>query len=153
MKFTIDKTVDIDAPASIVWEVITDLAAYPQWNPFCVECESTLKPGDPIDMRVKLAGRPQKQREWMKEHIPGKRLAYAMKPVPAGALSSGRSHEVKSIGHDRTRYQSHFELRGWMMPLVRGRRSLLVLLFIAAQAHGSGSDQGHRRAGCVPPGA
>ena len=120
MKFTIDKTVDIDAPASIVWEVITDLAAYPQWNPFCVECQSTLKPGDPIDMRVKLAGRPQKQREWMKEHIPGKRLAYAMKPVPAGALNSGRSHEVKSIGHDRTRYQSHFELRGWMMPLVRG---------------------------------
>lgn len=120
MSFIIDKTIEIQAPASIVWEVITDLGAYPQWNPFCVECSSTLKPGDPIDMRVKLFARPQRQREWMQEHVPGRRLSYSMKPVPMGALSSGRSHEVKSIGKDRTRYCSHFELRGWMLPLVRG---------------------------------
>ncbi len=120
MSFIIDKTIEINAPAGIVWEVITDLAAYPQWNPFCVECSSTLKPGDPIDMRVKLFAKPQKQREWMKEHVPGQRLAYSMKPAPAGALSSRRSHEVKSIGNERTRYRSHFELRGWLLPLVRG---------------------------------
>ncbi|MDB5972527.1 MAG: hypothetical protein JWQ90_4977 [Hydrocarboniphaga sp.] len=120
MSFIIDKTIEIKAPASIVWEVITDLAAYPQWNPFCVACSSTLKPGDPIDLTVKLFARPQKQREWIKQHVPGKRLGYSMKPVPLGALSSHRSHEVKSIGNDRTRYASRFELRGWMVPLVRG---------------------------------
>jgi hypothetical protein len=120
MNFSIDKTIEIDAPAGVVWEVITDLAAYPQWNPFCVECRSTLKPGDPIDMRVRLYARPQKQREWIKEHVPGRLLAYSMKPVPAGALSSRRSHELKAIGKERTRYRSHFVLRGWLLPLVRG---------------------------------
>src|SRR3546814_14762853 len=37
-----------------VWEVIRDLSKYPEWNPFCIECRSTLQPGDPIDMKVKL---------------------------------------------------------------------------------------------------
>jgi hypothetical protein len=120
MSFIIDSSVEIQAPASLVWEVITDLTAYPQWNPFVVECRSTLKPGDAIDMRVKLFAKPQKQREWMKEHVPGRRLAYNMKPAPVGALSSGRSHEIKAIGKDRTRYHSHFELRGWLVPVVRG---------------------------------
>lgn len=120
MSFVIDKTIEIKAPASVVWEVITDLAAYPQWNPFVVACHSTLKPGDAIDMQVKLFAKPQKQREWMREHVPGRRLSYSMTPAPLGALASARSHEVKAIGGDRTRYQSHFELRGWLLPLVRG---------------------------------
>ena len=120
MNFVIDKTVEIRAPASVVWEVITDLAAYPQWNPFVVECHSTMKPGDAIDMRVQLFAKPQKQREWMREHVPGRRLSYNMKPAPLGALASARSHEVKAIGGERTRYQSHFELRGWLLPMVRG---------------------------------
>ncbi|WP_428311539.1 SRPBCC family protein [Hydrocarboniphaga sp.] len=120
MSFVIDKSIEIRAPAGIVWEVITDLAAYPQWNPFVVECSSSLKPGDAIDMRVKLFAKAQKQREWMHEHVPGRRLSYRMKPAPLRALASARSHEVKAIGGDRTRYQSHFELRGWLLPLVRG---------------------------------
>jgi len=120
MSFVIDKSVEIAAPASVVWEVITDLGAYPQWNPFCVECRSTLKPGEAIDMKVKLFGKPQSQREWIKENVAGKRLVYSMKPVPLGALSSRRAHELKSIGNERTRYRSHFQLQGWLMPVVRG---------------------------------
>jgi hypothetical protein len=139
MSFKIDATVEIDAPASVVWEVITDLSAYPQWNPFVIECRSTLKPGDAIDMQVKLMAKPQKQREWMKQHVPGKLLAYAMKPVPLGALSSDRSHEVEAIDPERTRYRSHFELRGWLMPLTR------AMLGARLEAGFAGMTQGIRQ--------
>ena len=33
-------------------EVIVDPLCYGEWNPFVVECRSTVAVGDPIDMRV-----------------------------------------------------------------------------------------------------
>src|SRR5687767_3091570 len=112
MPFTIDKSLEIAAPAEVVWEVITDLPRYGEWNPFVLACESTLKPGDPITLTVKLMAKPQRQVEWMLENEPRKLLAYRMKPVPAGALSSYRSHELASAGPNRTRYRSYFMLQG-----------------------------------------
>lgn len=117
--FVIDKTLEINAPSEVVWEVITDFASYKEWNPFILECESSLKPGDPIDLKVKLFAFPQPQREWVKEFVPGRRFAYNMKPVPGGALSSQRSHDLQPAG-PATRYQSYFHLDGWLMPVVRG---------------------------------
>lgn len=118
MSFVIDRQLQIDAPPELVWEVITDFARYPDWNPFLLKCESTLKPGDPIDLRVRIFSIPQPQREWIHEHVPGRRFAYHMAPVPLGTLSSLRSHEVEAAGGG-TRYHSHFELNGWMAPVVK----------------------------------
>lgn len=115
--FVIERTLEINAPAALVWEVISDLGKYPEWNPFQVECRSSLKPGEPIDMRVKLLAKPQAQREWVLEYVEGKRFAYRMKPVP-GCLSSYRSHEVTALGSERTRYHSYFHLQGWMRHVV-----------------------------------
>ena len=115
--FVIEKTLEINAPAAIVWEVITDLGKYREWNPFLLECRTSFKPGDPIDLTVKLMARPQAQREWVVEYVEGQRFAYRMKPVP-GTLSSFRSHEVEALGPDRCRYRSYFHLAGWMRHLV-----------------------------------
>lgn len=119
MSFVIDRMVEINAPAELVWEVLTDLPRYGEWNPFVLECQSSLKPGEPINMKVRLGTRLQKADEVMKEFVAGRRFAYNMKPVPPGALSSFRSHDLESLGDARSRYHSHFELHGWMMPLVR----------------------------------
>lgn len=120
MSFVIERTLEINAPVATVWEVLTDFPRYGEWNPFVVECRSTLEPGAAMDMRVKLMAAPQRQVEWMNEHVPGKRFAYNMKPFPLGALRSLRSHDVEALGANRTRYRSYFQLDGWMMPLVRG---------------------------------
>lgn len=120
MAFVIDTVLEIKAPHRVVWEVISDLPRYPEWNPFCLECSSTLQPGDPIDMKVKLMARPQQQREWMKEYVEGRRFAYSMKPVPMGLLSSYRSHELEAISAVGTRYHSYFQLKGWLRPVVTG---------------------------------
>ncbi len=119
MSFVIDRTIEVNAPAQVVWDVITDLPRYGEWNPFCLAARSTLKPGETIEMTVQLTAKPQQVVEWMKEFVPGRRFAYSMKPVPLGALSSLRSHDVEPLGDRRARYRSYFELKGWMMPLVR----------------------------------
>jgi uncharacterized protein YndB with AHSA1/START domain len=45
-------TVEIDAPAQLVWDVMVDYARYPEWNPYTVEVETTLEIGDPIDLTL-----------------------------------------------------------------------------------------------------
>jgi hypothetical protein len=50
--FVIEQTIEVTATPAVVWEVIVDLPRYGEWNPFVVECRSTLAVGDPIDMRV-----------------------------------------------------------------------------------------------------
>ncbi|MDE0855092.1 MAG: SRPBCC domain-containing protein [Nevskia sp.] len=121
MAFVIDATLEIDAPAELVWSVITDFPRYADWNPFLRDCSTTLKPGDPIDLQVQLFGAtPRPQREWMLTHTPGREFSYRMKPAPLGALRSRRSHTVSALGPGRCRYESHFELAGWLQPLVRG---------------------------------
>jgi hypothetical protein len=119
-------TLEAAAPAATVWDVVTDLARYPEWNPFVVACRSTLVPGAPIVMRVRVVPFvAQPQSETIFEHVPGRHLSYGLAGVPLGALASRRSHEVESLASDRSRYVSRFELRGWLAPPVRallGRR-------------------------------
>lgn len=52
MTFVIEQTIEVTATPAVAWEVIVDLPRYGEWNPFVVECRSTLAVGDPIDMRV-----------------------------------------------------------------------------------------------------
>ncbi|MGW6728952.1 SRPBCC family protein [Nocardia sp. NPDC055029] len=118
MALTIDETIEIDAPAEKVWEVLTDFGRYGEWNTFCYEAVSTLEPGSPIDMKVQLGGNRRPQREWIRTHTPGVEFSYTMKPVPLGTLHSLRSHTVVPMGADRCRYESRFTLAGWLSPVV-----------------------------------
>lgn len=121
MAFVIEETLEVAAPATTVWEVVTDFARYGEWNPFVVGCASTLEVGSAIDMRVHVFDSfAQPQRETIFEHVPGQRFCYGLAGNALGALSSRRSHEVRSQGGRRATYCSHFELSGWLSPLVRG---------------------------------
>ncbi|MFF2550244.1 SRPBCC family protein [Nocardia sp. NPDC058058] len=118
MTLVIDNSVEIDAPADLVWQVLTDVAKYGEWNPFVSSCQTTLEPGTPIDMQVQLLGsKPRQQREYIRTHTPGKEFSYNMKPVP-GLLNSLRQHNVIPLEDGRTRYTSHFELNGPLSILV-----------------------------------
>lgn len=115
----IAETLTIAAPAATVWRVITDFARYPEWNPFVVACRSTLVPGTPIVMRVRvLPFVAQPQRERVFEHVPGRRLRYGIDPMPLGALASSRAHEVEPAEAASSRYVSTFALDGWLAPVV-----------------------------------
>jgi hypothetical protein len=119
MAFVIDDSVHIDAPAELVWRVLTDFEKYGEWNPFCFECSTTLVPGGPISMRERLVARRETvQREVIRSHTPGVEFSHTMNPAPLGALRSLRSHTVTPLGAERCRYSSYFELNGWLHPVI-----------------------------------
>lgn len=119
MAFTIEHDLEVAVPAPTLWQVIADLPAYGEWNPFVVACESTLEVGSPIHMRVHvMKAFAQPQTEIIFEHEPGRLLSYGLKGDVLGGLKSYRSHTVTDLGNGRSRYQSKFELSGWLVPLV-----------------------------------
>lgn len=49
---TVSDTVEIAAPASVVWHVLCDMPRYNEWNPFCVRAASTLQMGAAVEMTL-----------------------------------------------------------------------------------------------------
>lgn len=120
MVFEITQVLDIEAPVRVVWEVVTDLPRYGEWNPFQVSARSTLAPGDPIDMRVQIFELfTQHQRETIFDCDPERTLAWGLSGGALGAVRSRRAHELEANGEASTRYRSHFELDGWLAPTTR----------------------------------
>lgn len=72
-------TVEVDAPAPFVWEVLTDYANYPQWNPYTVAVATTLAIGSPIDLTLPAvdgSGGTFVNREFVRVVDPPRHLRY-----------------------------------------------------------------------------
>jgi hypothetical protein len=110
---------EIDAPTSVVWQLLTDLPRYAEWNPFCVEAKSSLSVGDPIEMRVNMRrnGKIVSQREWIREVVPERRLRWGMSLGARAILEGERDQRLESVG-DRTRYETDDLIAGALAPIV-----------------------------------
>jgi hypothetical protein len=49
--------IDIDAPADVVWRVLTDFPAYDSWNPFIREAVGVVAAGERLTVRMDAGGR------------------------------------------------------------------------------------------------
>jgi hypothetical protein len=96
---TITATIHIDAPPATVWRVLTDLPAYPQWNPLFPEATGQIAEGARLTLRTVQAGRrtmtvkpkiltvrPESELRWS-AGIPGLiggEHAFTLSPAPTG---------------------------------------------------------------------
>lgn len=60
---TISVSTALDARERDVWRLLTDLEAYPRWNPMFVRAEGTLAEGATLDLRVRLPDGDVESRE------------------------------------------------------------------------------------------
>ena len=56
MHHTLRTEVEITAPIEVVWETLTDLAAYPEWNPFIVSAGGRAGVGEQLTNLMKPPG-------------------------------------------------------------------------------------------------
>lgn len=101
--------VEIDAPAGVVWEVLTDLDNYPQWNPFCIAVASTLEMGAPVHMTLAdYSGGTGTfpYTEYVCAVVPERLLAWELRPTAESAQAARRDQVVEPIDETRCRYYS-----------------------------------------------
>lgn len=101
--------VEIDAPASVVWDVLVDLARYPEWNPFTVRAESTLTLGDPVHLYLPnpaVGGEDIHVLEHLVVFAPHQLLAWEQRPTASSNVAARRDQYVGTLGAERSSYQT-----------------------------------------------
>ena len=69
--------VEIDATPERVWDVLTDFAAYPAWNPFIVGARGVAEPGRTLTLSMQpVGGRPMTVRPRLVRVDPPRQLRW-----------------------------------------------------------------------------
>ena len=101
--------VEIDAPAMLVWNILTDLPRYGEWNPFCIWAQSTLEMGAPVHMRLVNYPNPGSLApncEYICAFEPGRLLSWEMLDSEAWPYPVRRDQMIDELGPEKCRYQS-----------------------------------------------
>lgn len=97
--------IDIDAPAAIVWEVLTDLASWPEWDPYCERIEA--KAGLALGAKLKAFTKLSPGRGFSLEVTtlePGHRMVWTG-GMPLGLFTGRRTYLLAAHGQ-----RTHFEM-------------------------------------------
>jgi hypothetical protein len=106
----VSQRVEINAPASVVWGILIDLARYGEWNPFCVEAQSTLEMGAPVVMKLKNYTEPGESYfpncEYVCAFEPEKLLSWQLPHNDEWPYPARRDQIIEALGPDRCAYHS-----------------------------------------------
>ncbi len=102
-------TVTINAPASVVWEVLTDLPNYGAWNPFCIAAKSTLEMGAPLEMTLAnytMPGETYPNVEYVCANVPEKLLSWELPDSPEMPYPARRDQVIEAVDDQSCTYYS-----------------------------------------------
>jgi uncharacterized protein YndB with AHSA1/START domain len=113
-------TVQIEAPAAFVWDVLVDYPNYPEWNPYTIAAETTLELGDLIDLTLPQVDGSDGtfiNREFIRVVDPPHHLRYDTGEEMDGILGL-RDQWITELGPDRCEYYTTDTLSGELADLV-----------------------------------
>jgi hypothetical protein len=109
----------IEAPASKVWEHLTDFAGYPEWNPFLRSVQGELHEGATIEIQVANQPRPIKGR--IKQLVPNARLQLESH-VPLGLLKALFTCEITPLeGNRQVKFTVNETFKGLLAGILGSR--------------------------------
>ncbi|RKN38269.1 SRPBCC domain-containing protein [Micromonospora endolithica] len=121
MSAAITTTIDIVASPQAVWEVLTDFAAYPDWNPFMRRVEGTPRVGTKLVVHLSPpGGRGMRFKPTVLVANPGQELRWLGKLGFSG-LFDGEHSFVLTANADGTTHLTHSErFSGILVTLLKG---------------------------------
>jgi hypothetical protein len=110
----------IDAPRQQVWQVLTNFAAYPQWNPFYTSIDGTCAAGSEIHLQVQLAERSLTYTSKIQTVTAPSELAWREEVLVPGLLDGEHRFALETTDSGQTRFVQHDTYSGALVPLVMG---------------------------------
>lgn len=121
MSTTVTNTADIPAPPEAVWDVLTDFAAYGEWNPFMDRIEGTPQVG--TKLRVHMTppgGRGMTFRPTVLAAVPGRELRWLGRLGVRGLFDGEHFFTLAPDGNGGTRLTQGETFSGALVALMRG---------------------------------
>ena len=110
-----EATTTIQATPETIWEILTDAAGYPKWDPNMERLEGTVALGNKIKAYTTLdPGRAFPAKVTVFE--PGKRMVWGS-GLPLGLFKGERTFTITPNGDGSVTFKSQEEFTGVLMPL------------------------------------
>jgi hypothetical protein len=111
-------TFEINATADRVWEILTELDRYPEWNPQIPLGSGVIEVGAKIDLRLKFPGRPAMNVSAIVEQADRDRLFTWRGHLLAPWFFTGyRKFEIQPVDGDHVRLTHVEDIRGSFAPV------------------------------------
>jgi hypothetical protein len=117
---TIEHTLDIPADPTTVWQVLTDTAAYPQWNPFITRLEGELHPGRRLSVTISPGDRSMTFKPVVLDAEPGRLLRWRGRLGVRGVFDGTHEFHLEATGAGGTRFTQRETFSGVLVPLMAG---------------------------------
>jgi hypothetical protein len=113
---TISNTADIAATPERVWDILADLSAYPEWNPFIRSASGRLAEGSRLTLRITPPeGRAMTFRPTVLAAQPGRLLRWIGRLIVPGIFDGTHQFALEDLG-GRTRVTQSETFRGILVP-------------------------------------
>jgi hypothetical protein len=109
----------IQANPERVWDVLTDFAAYPEWNPFIPRITGSLETGSRLDVQLQRPGsRGVRMRPTVQAAEPPRELRWLGHLGIPGLFDGEHRFRIEAVGTDRVRFVQEERFSGLLAPLV-----------------------------------
>jgi hypothetical protein len=110
--------IEIDASAKRVWELLTDFASYPEWNPFIRSIGGQPAPGERLRARLEPpGGRAMTFKPKVLTAEPNRELRWIGHLLVPGLFDGEHSFTIQPLEDDRVRFVQREAFRGLLVPL------------------------------------
>ena len=111
--------VEIRASPARVWDVLTDFAAYPDWNPFIPRIDGPITVGARLDARLQPpGGRGMRFRPTVLAAAPRRELRWLGHLGIPGLFDGEHAFRIEPLGPDRVRFVQEERFAGLLTPLL-----------------------------------
>ncbi|GGS72248.1 hypothetical protein GCM10010156_33880 [Planobispora rosea] len=110
--------IEIDASPEQVWRVLTDFAAYPQWNPFIVSAQGEPRAGATLTNRLAGNGGEMTFTPTVLAATPGRELRWIGRFVMPGVVDGEHYFLIEDLGGGRSRLVQGETFTGALVPFV-----------------------------------
>ena len=119
LSITISTTAEIDAPKQSGWDVLTDISAYHEWNPY-MEIEGALRVGTKLTVRMGAdRGRGMVFKPAVLAATPGEELRWLGKLGPGGIVDGEHFFILKSNADGSTHLTNGERYSGVLVALAK----------------------------------
>ncbi len=116
---TIRHVVEIAAPRERVWNALTDLERYREWNPFIVRAAGRLAVGSVLDVTfVPVGGRAMRFRPVVVRLEPERELAWAARLLVPGLFDGEHAFRLADSSAGGTRFEQLARFDGVVVPVL-----------------------------------
>lgn len=115
------REIEVDAPPERVWAVVTDFAAYPEWNPFIRRISGELREGARLEVRIEpLGGRATTFRPTVRAVEANRELRWLGRLLVPGIFDGEHSLRIEALEGGRSRFVQYERFTGVLVGLVKG---------------------------------